>query len=328
MLAEFEADDHFKTYTRERKPSFSANCNALYSLLSPLFAQEPTWRLRASLTEGYLFLPQLKEKSRKILPRGAMVEDKYLEYIPLTWTAINILKRSYPSASVLQETTVISMLNYQADEYMEAVVGRHYSHKLQPIEYITQELCEEPGKIVKGFNGLASKKIDFRDQVPTKGNPMISAENSSFLESRILDLASGRDCPEILDTDKGSLAFTNTVHDQPSASMNKTGVHEVGNEAGTMIECNLKSINFSEFRPTGVHIDGQQNEDKVQEKEDALKSALFGIAEYERESLVRASQSLKKVVSTKVAKVLDLFVGVTDLYGQINVAKDIASLMN
>ena len=33
MIAEFEADDHFKTYTRERNPSFSANCNVLCSLL-------------------------------------------------------------------------------------------------------------------------------------------------------------------------------------------------------------------------------------------------------------------------------------------------------
>ena len=33
MIAEFEADDHFKTYTSERNPSFSANCNVLCSLL-------------------------------------------------------------------------------------------------------------------------------------------------------------------------------------------------------------------------------------------------------------------------------------------------------
>jgi len=33
MIAKFEADDHFKTYSRERNPNFSANCNVLCSLL-------------------------------------------------------------------------------------------------------------------------------------------------------------------------------------------------------------------------------------------------------------------------------------------------------
>ena len=33
LIAEFEATDHFKTYTQERNPSLSANCNVLSSLL-------------------------------------------------------------------------------------------------------------------------------------------------------------------------------------------------------------------------------------------------------------------------------------------------------
>jgi hypothetical protein len=34
LLDHFEGDDHFRTYTGERNPSFSANCNVLVSLLS------------------------------------------------------------------------------------------------------------------------------------------------------------------------------------------------------------------------------------------------------------------------------------------------------
>jgi len=77
----------------------------------PLFVHEPEWKLRASLTEGYLFLPQLKRRSREIFPRDNIAEDKYLEYIPLTWTTINNLKESHLSANILQEMMVISMLN-------------------------------------------------------------------------------------------------------------------------------------------------------------------------------------------------------------------------
>jgi hypothetical protein len=33
MIAEFETDTHFRTYTAERNSSFSANCNVLNALL-------------------------------------------------------------------------------------------------------------------------------------------------------------------------------------------------------------------------------------------------------------------------------------------------------
>lgn len=34
MLDEFEVETHFRTYERERDPSFTANCNVLIALLS------------------------------------------------------------------------------------------------------------------------------------------------------------------------------------------------------------------------------------------------------------------------------------------------------
>lgn len=39
MLKEFEEEHHFKTYSQERNPSFSANCNVLLALL---YSQEPS----------------------------------------------------------------------------------------------------------------------------------------------------------------------------------------------------------------------------------------------------------------------------------------------
>ena len=34
LLDEFESETHFKTYDKERNPSFTANCNVLVALLS------------------------------------------------------------------------------------------------------------------------------------------------------------------------------------------------------------------------------------------------------------------------------------------------------
>ena len=111
-----------------------------YSRL-PIFAQESEWKLVASLVEGYLFLPQLRRIRHDIFPRNRLEEDKYLEYIPFTWTASNNLRGAFVQNSVLWDMMVISMLNYQADEYMEEVVGKHLGGYLEPVKVIIRRLC-------------------------------------------------------------------------------------------------------------------------------------------------------------------------------------------
>ena len=58
-----------------------------------------------------------------------MGKDQYLQYIPFTWIASNVLGDPV-SAEVLQEMMFISMFNYQIDEYMEAVVGLVFRDRL------------------------------------------------------------------------------------------------------------------------------------------------------------------------------------------------------
>lgn len=52
MISSFEADDHFRTYPRERDPSFSANCNALLALLH----QQNASRYSAEILKAVRFL--------------------------------------------------------------------------------------------------------------------------------------------------------------------------------------------------------------------------------------------------------------------------------
>lgn len=92
----------------------------------PLFSETPTWRLQAALIEGYLFLPQLRQMRLDIFPRSGMEDDKYFEYIPFTWTSNSNLGNTFLSSKTLYDMMVVSFLNYQADEFMEAVVGRYF----------------------------------------------------------------------------------------------------------------------------------------------------------------------------------------------------------
>ena len=109
-----------------------------YSQL-PMFSSVPEWFLPAALVEGYLFLPQLRRVRLNVFQRQNMAEDKYFEYIPFTWAAANGLDKSYLGTEYLYHMNVISFLNYQADEYMEAVVGEHFSDHLDEIRGMINE---------------------------------------------------------------------------------------------------------------------------------------------------------------------------------------------
>ena len=107
----------------------------------PLFSTMPEWKLNASLIESSLFLPQLKRRRLDIFPRKDMAEDKYVELIPATWTACNNLGMARQSTSILWDMMIISMLNYQVDEYLEGVVGVEFEHNLEPIRALIDRIC-------------------------------------------------------------------------------------------------------------------------------------------------------------------------------------------
>lgn len=89
----------------------------------PLLTQQPRWLVDASWVESRLFLPRLSASKEVVFKRKGMTEDKYFSWIPFTWTVTNNINRSRLSSKYLFDMMTISFLNYQADEFMEAVVG-------------------------------------------------------------------------------------------------------------------------------------------------------------------------------------------------------------
>ncbi|KAI9035717.1 uncharacterized protein KD926_002968 [Aspergillus affinis] len=86
----------------------------------PIFEKEPSWRLRASIIEGYLLAPALRRAAVdiNIFPHR---ETKYLDYIPLTWTTCNNASDFGLSTQTMAEMLVISLLNFQVDKWLEEV---------------------------------------------------------------------------------------------------------------------------------------------------------------------------------------------------------------
>ncbi|KAL6720895.1 hypothetical protein ACLMJK_002820 [Lecanora helva] len=98
----------------------------VYRLLSkvPLFRGRPITYAPVALIEAGRFADRLRGSRQLIFPRDELplTEDKYLTFIPVLWTACNLIENDPLSSRVLWDMILLSMLNYQIDEYMETIV--------------------------------------------------------------------------------------------------------------------------------------------------------------------------------------------------------------
>lgn len=140
----------------------------------PLFAKLKNWELRAALIEGYLFQHQLQQVHLDVFPQAGSGEDKYFEYIPFTWTSCNNSNGYCMSPQHLYDMMVISLLNYQADEFMEIITQKFNTSALKyMIENIFQIYLKADNR---NGNTIANESTPNRDiskkySSPEGGNP-------------------------------------------------------------------------------------------------------------------------------------------------------------
>ncbi|KAH8645693.1 hypothetical protein BX600DRAFT_484952 [Xylariales sp. PMI_506] len=91
-----------------------------------------------AIYEAAMFTSRLKKVRLAIFPRDDMgiSADKYLEYIPIAWITIHATNSFILSTDEMWEMMMMSMLNYQMDEYMEAVVAGLNESSLQVLKMI------------------------------------------------------------------------------------------------------------------------------------------------------------------------------------------------
>lgn len=93
----------------------------------------------------------------------------------------------------------------------------------------------------------------------------------------------------------------------------------------------MNCVNFPEFESCEgeIQVEKEGNRDRGDGGSDLerRKKELFDLAEYERSCVVTVQEKLFPLLREEIRLVLGVFVEVTDLYGQIYVARDIASRM-
>lgn len=151
-------------WTSVAKKSAGAQARAIYKHAQffqtlPIFNQRQAvdWITITSMVESFLFVPKLRQNTLDIFPRDEKAEKSYLEYIPFTWVGCRNLGRN-TNPWVLWEMMILSKLNYQADAYMESVVGPLCEENLPVVIEIITRLCSDP------FRSELSHTAAFVDQ--------------------------------------------------------------------------------------------------------------------------------------------------------------------
>ncbi|KAF2012100.1 hypothetical protein BU24DRAFT_453558 [Aaosphaeria arxii CBS 175.79] len=124
-----------------------AKYTGLFKALKP-FQNCPEWKLEASMMQSQPFVANLKSRQTRIFPEmGKMKSHKYMDMIPLTWIGCNHVRDHGVSSKMLWEMMMISMLNYQADVYMEMVVGDKLDGSLAEVRRIIDRAIKSPTRV-------------------------------------------------------------------------------------------------------------------------------------------------------------------------------------
>jgi hypothetical protein len=122
-------------------------------------------RLFASADKGILDIAEVQarysmsylERQRlDIFPRDNMSEDKYLTFIPLTWTTCSSINNGAVGIGVLRDMMVLSMLNYQVDEFMETAVVGELAEEPDSVKSMIRQLFREIKTSLKAEKGVCN----------------------------------------------------------------------------------------------------------------------------------------------------------------------------
>ena len=136
------------TISEKRVKSFSK-----FYFRCPMFKGYPAWRMRAWLIEGYLFLPELARVRLDVFDRAEMKEDLYFEYLPFSWTAPNGMEETYASPQTIFDMIVISMVNFQMDEFFDIAVQKYGTPVINSLRSIVKSIFAKssPGEKVPAY---------------------------------------------------------------------------------------------------------------------------------------------------------------------------------
>ena len=417
----------------------------------PLFQQSKLASVDLILIEAGQLAKRLRKSRDTLFTRDdlPMTADKYVEFIPIIWVACNHQNRYILPVNIVWEMVLLSLLNFQVDEYMESFVVRITESEmpkllkllkrecrgtnlldavtvdaakedmdlarpakkrrlsLQEVESVHDDLAENSAvaqvfKTLSCFVQFVTRHWSVQ-QSPVSMQLEVSKEIYKFLDAHIIhnqdnvslarskntaskdDLQHTKDERSYLDWVRSTasddtscpfsfLFFTSLISEPGQncfegaratyfskclcrhlATMCRQ-YNDYGSAKRDAEECNLNSLDFSEFQSSTSHADQSENGtdnahsakavdingtlEAIQENQEpdsrsetkaqnstraSAKTDLMAIAEFERSCMRLALKNLAQISTPSIIAQLQVFIDVTDMFGQIYVQRDIAS---
>ncbi|PYH91566.1 ent-kaurene synthase [Aspergillus ellipticus CBS 707.79] len=352
----------------------------------PLFANVSPTAMLLAVAEAQLYSQSLRAVRLDIFPRDemAMTEDKYLDYIPIAWTSVNTASGLTLSGKAMWDMMVISMLNYQADEYMESVVATLSTSSIAQLKTVIRTECLD-GLSASRCSSLSHETetssltlqltppLDDSDsQTPTAS----IQEVVEILKKYVQHIRHHRGVVATPESAQKQVAeelekflLAHMAHNADNARMRTqsgnlpdqsyfdwvrtTGANDTSCPYSFAFFCCLIGERDSEFssakqryftRALGLHLatmcrqyndygshrrdiaEGNLNSLDFEEfQSDDAKEDLMAVAEFERECMKVCFARLSAEINAATVARIQAFIDVTDLFGQIYVAQDIAS---
>ncbi|TRX97397.1 hypothetical protein FHL15_001675 [Xylaria flabelliformis] len=222
----------------------SANLDKHVKLFSKaeLFSAHPVWELKGSMIEAVLLKPLLLKRRLEVFQRQGMQEDKYFDLIPLFWTSPNNRARTFASASFIYEVSLLSMLTYQVDEFMEAVAAPAFQGQWSELRQLIYNVFpEEEPVAANGTNG--TKQSNGHTNGHANGNGSASPQE------------------EVLATLKGfkKYCFEHPIVTKASAADQKTLERELRTYLLAQVQQEEDSARFRQQRDSGKPGSGSTN---------------------------------------------------------------------
>lgn len=107
------------------------------------FVNTPEWSIQASLIEGHLFLPQIRDLRYAVFPSDNVADDERFDYTPFMWISANNIGKRHIGAEYLYQLMILSVLNRQFEEYMVNVLAEDFAGCMFEIEDIIQSIFQE-----------------------------------------------------------------------------------------------------------------------------------------------------------------------------------------
>ena len=121
-------------------PATSVNQMSRILSNTPMLSDESGWKLKASIIEGFLFLPELRSVRGGVLRRNELKESRYLNFIACMWPCAGYLDNSFIDPFILCELMKFAHLVYEMDEYMESDIAIRLIHNSDPIKRVISRL--------------------------------------------------------------------------------------------------------------------------------------------------------------------------------------------